>query len=479
MPIPDTLARPATDLDGFIDSQPLGRFHARVVGWSFMVLLTDGFDLVVLGYALPGMVAAWGIDRASMAPALSASLFGMLVGTPVAGYLGDRLGRRPVILASLLLFGAATIVTVFATGTSELVALRLLTGLGLSGVLPNTTALVSEYVPRRVRGSLLVLLQSGVQGGTILAGLTAVMLVAGHGWPVLFQVGGAWPIALTAVLAFVLPESAKFLALRPSREHRLLRVLHQLDPSALPGPSPGPSLGLPARFASAGAALPPSLSPQRAFQFGMHWITPLLWAAVALSLFTNLLFLGWAPTVLQDLGIGAPAAAAATGLFGLGGLLGSFILVALFDRLGFLVLIALGCGGVVAMAALGQPAVAATMLPLVAFLAGVCISGPQSALNSALGMLYPTPIRGTCVGWGLAAGRIGSIAGPLAGGWLIGRNVGPQRFFEVVAMPVAAGLLVTCLLAALCRRQFGSWRLDERPPARGGAGGAPDGEVRP
>lgn len=449
-----TLLGHEVDLDGFIDSRPLNRFHATVVAWSFIVLLADGFDLVVVGYALPGMALAWGVDRASMAPALSASLFGMLVGTPVAGYLGDRVGRRPMIIASLLIFGVATWLTVFATGVGELAALRFAAGLGLSGVLPNATALVSEYAPHRVRGTLLVVLQSGVQGGVIIAGVTSATLAAGDDWQVLFQIGGAWPVALAAVLLFALPESAKFLALRPGRRPRLLRVLHKLDPALPFTPT--------TRFTVAEAALPPSISPRRAFQFGMHWITPLLWGAVSLSLFTNLLFLGWAPTVLQDFGISGSAAAVATSLFGLGGLLGSLILVALFNRFGFLVLVALGCGGVAAMASLGQPFIAANALPLIAFVAGMCISGPQSALNSALGMLYPTPIRGTCVGWGIAAGRVGSIAGPLAGGWMVGRHVTAQAFFELLALPVAAGLLVTCLLALLCRRRFGSWKLDEQ-----------------
>lgn len=459
------------DLDRFIDHAPLGRFHARIVFWPFVVMLADGFDLVVMGYALPGIVAAWHIDRATMGPVLSASLFGMLCGTPLAGFAGDRLGRRPMIIASLLLFGAATGATVFATEVGHLVALRFVAGLGLAGVIPNATALVSEYAPRRARGTLLVAMQAGVQGGAIVAGLAATYLVAAHGWQVLFRIGGAWPVVLAVALAFVLPESAKFLALRPDRRPRLLRVVRQLDPFS--------GATAQTRFVTAGSGVAASLSPVSAFRFGMHWITPLLWGLVSLSLFSNLLFLGWAPSILQDLGIDAPNAALMTSLFGVGGLLGSAILAAAFNRFGFLALAGFECVGVAAMALIGQPFVGKSLLPFVVVLAGISVSGPQSALNSALGMLYPTPIRGASVGWGIAVGRMGSIAGPLVGGLLVSHGVGSRAFFEILALPCFAALALACVLAALCRRRFASWRLDDHAVPAAGAPAAPGAACAP
>ncbi|WP_354116021.1 MFS transporter [Bradyrhizobium sp. LA7.1] len=442
------------DLDEFVDGRPIGAFHFNVVLWPLLVTIADGFDLVVMGYAAPEIIKILNFDRSAVGLILSSSLVGMLIGTPIAGYLGDRFGRKPLIILSTLLFGLATWSTVLAGGVAQFCALRFVAGVGLAGIIPNATALVSEFIPRRVRGAFLIVVQLGVQIGGIVPGLVAAYLVSHHGWEVLFHIGGAAPVMLAMVLVFVLPESIKYLSLVPSKRAELLRVARALDPrDQLPDDTV---------FALRSTGSRGALSPLVPLRNGMHIVTPLVWLLAVVNLFTALLMASWAPTALRDIGLAPEAAALTATLFGLGGLIGSFILTVGFNRFGFLVIVAFYVAAIPSMALIGQPFVDRGVLPWLVLAAGICVAGTQSAINSAFGMLYPTTIRSNCAGWGMAIGRLGAVGGPLFGGFLMSRQVTGITFFEIAALPLVFGVLVASLLTYACRRRFGGWTLDEK-----------------
>lgn len=379
----------------------------------------------------------------------------MLVGTPVFGYLGDRFGRKPLIIFSTLLFGSTTWGTILATNVEQLFVLRLITGLGLAGIIPNVTALVSELTPRRVRGAALMVVQLGVQVGSIVPGLIAAFLVSNYGWQILFVVGGLCPMIIAAAFVFVLPESIKYLCLRPARRADLVRLVEALDSSAIITGN--------TQFALATPDPGATLSPAAAFRDGMHVITPLLWCFTIISLFTNLLLASWAPTILRDVGLSPSAAAVTASLYAVGAVIGSIILTFGFNRYGFLIVVVFYLIAGPAMALIGQTFISTNIVPWLVALAGLCVGGTQSAINSALGMLYPTSIRANSAGWGMAIGRLGAIAGPLAGGYLVAQHVSAQAFFEASALPVLLGLCVAIPLTYHCRKRFKVWTLDERP----------------
>src|SRR5262249_41132533 len=148
----------------------------------------------------------------------AASNVGVLFGAPLLGYMGDRLGRRSAVVTASIIVGVFTLAMMWATSLNEMTVLRFLTGVGIGGLLPNTSALNSELSPRRWRATLVVLMFTGITLGSATPGPVAAWLVPDHGWKILFLIGGAVPLVVGVLLYFALPESVKFLAARP--QHR-------------------------------------------------------------------------------------------------------------------------------------------------------------------------------------------------------------------------------------------------------------------
>lgn len=443
---------PTVDLDKFVDERRINAFHINLVVWSLIATIADGFDLNAMGFAAPEIIKSLGIDRGAMGLVLSASMIGMLPATPVAGYLGDRFGRKPLMVGAVLLFGVATWATVLAETVAQFVALRALAGVGLAGIIPNVTALVIESTPRRVQGAFVVIVQMGIQVGAMIPGLIAAHLVVKYGWQAIFHVGGAAPVLLAVTLIFILPESIKFLARDPARRPKLLRIARSMDPGVRWDDNTLLVQHLP--------KLKTSLSPTVPFQNNMHVITSLVWMLAIISLFTNFLIFSWAPTVLRDLGVSPESAALTVTFFALGGVVGSLVLTFGFNRYGFLIVTIFYFVAVPTVACLGYAE--RGFLPWLVFLAGICVSGSQSAINSAFGILYPTPIRANSAGWGMAIARLGSIGGPLFGGFMMGRGITGEQFFVMAAAPIAIGFCVALMLTWRCHLRFNGWSLHDR-----------------
>ena len=155
------------------------------------------------------MVHEWGVSRGALAPALSAGLAGVLIGAPLFGWAGDRFGRKRAILLGSLVYGCFCLLSAAARSIDHLIALRLLTGIGLGGVLPNVIALTAETAPARVRPFLTALVTVGISLGGVMVGIVAAVMVPQEGWRALFMVGGIVPLVVAALVAVGLPESLR------------------------------------------------------------------------------------------------------------------------------------------------------------------------------------------------------------------------------------------------------------------------------
>src|SRR5258705_6132974 len=125
------------DLAEFIDRQPVGGFQIRLLLTSAAVLFLDGFDAQAIGYVAPGLAKEWGLTKGALGPVFSAGLFGLMIGALLFGPLGDRVGRKKIIILSTLAFGVGALVTAFVQDVNTLLAIRFLTGLGLGGAMPK------------------------------------------------------------------------------------------------------------------------------------------------------------------------------------------------------------------------------------------------------------------------------------------------------------------------------------------------------
>src|SRR5262249_18123810 len=218
------------DVSRFIDERKLTRFNAGLLVWSFFIVLFDGYDISAISFAAPELIKAWGIsNRAALGPVFSASLFGILFGSPLFGYLGDRYGRKAAVIGSCLVFGIFTLAACWAGNLQDLLALRFVAGIGIGGLLPNLIALNAEFAPRRLRATLLILMFPAITFGGSLPGAVSVWLVPHYGWQAIFAVGGILPILMAGAAALWLPESLKHLVVREQRD-KAVALLSTMSP---------------------------------------------------------------------------------------------------------------------------------------------------------------------------------------------------------------------------------------------------------
>lgn len=445
-------------LGDLIDGQRLGGFNVALLAWSFLAMLADGFDIAALASAAPALSRTWEVAPKDFAPALTASLVGILFGAPLLGAIGDRAGRRIAVIAGTFVFGLGTLATIWAGSITQITALRFVTGIGIGGLMPNLIALNAELQPKRWRAPMIVLMFTGITAGSGLPGAIQAWLIPLYGWPVMFLIGGIAPLVVGVLLVFYLPESVRFLATRPFMRARLIAMLGRMRPDL--SIADGPALSLAEPVAAAGSGLP------QLFGSGMAAITGLLWVCFACALMANYFLVSWLPLLLETHGLAPREAGLATSLYHYGGLLGGVLVSFVLARFGFAAIAVLFGLAIPAVAAIGlQGATFATMAATIA-LAGFFVLGSQFGNNAASGLLYPAGVRSRGVGWALGIGRFGSIAGPLVGGALIAMRLPLDKLFLLAAVPLAVGVTAAVVVAALCHRRFGGFTLDDSVPRR-------------
>jgi AAHS family 3-hydroxyphenylpropionic acid transporter len=380
----------------------------------FVVATFEGVDLQAAGLVAPKIAPLFKLSPSQMGWFFSASTIGLVIGAMTAGRLADRYGRKIVLIVSIAVFGLFSVITAWSTTYEMLVVTRFLTGLGLGGALPNLIALSAENVPPQRRNLAVSLMYCGMPFGGGLASLLIALGAGGQGWQGLFYIGGAAPLAAIPVLWILLPESRAFRAVQPVK-----------------------------------ATLPTAL-----FGDGRAARTLALWVAFFCGLIVLYLLLNWLPTLLVGRGLSRNQASLVQAAFNLVGVLGAVTVGGLMDSPARRwavagVFVALGVGLAIQAAA---PATFGIAL-LTGSLVGAAVLGAQSALYNLAPGLYPTAVRGTGLGAAVAAGRLGSVVGPLLAGALVGQGRTASEVLTAL-LPMAAVSGVAALWLA--------WR----PPVR-------------
>ncbi|AZC51176.1 aromatic acid/H+ symport family MFS transporter [Pseudomonas chlororaphis] len=429
----------SVDVQDFIDRQPVAPFQWLILLLCFLVTALDGLDTAAVGFIAPALREEWGLSPAQLNPVLGAALLGLMLGAFAAGPLADRLGRKTVLLWSVLFFGGWSVAAAFASNLETLTVLRFLTGLGLGGAMPNAITLTSEYCPQRRRSLMVTSMFCGFTLGSALGGVVAAHLVPLHGWRSVLLLGGVLPLLLVPVLIWLLPESVRFLVLRKARQReRVSAILRRI------GPLPE---GWNGRFdlGDAGVVGAKPVSPVRLILRGhLSRGTLLLWSAFFMSLLIIYMMTNWLPLLIKDTGLSLSQAALISAMFQIGGTLGAVSLGASMDRLDpwRVLTLAYLCGAGF-LWAIGQ--YYQSFYPLVLCVAGMgfCISGTQVGANALASGFYPTASRATGVAWAHGVGRIGSITGTLGGGVMLSLGLGFNDIFSLLMAPalIAAGAM--------------------------------------
>jgi AAHS family 4-hydroxybenzoate transporter-like MFS transporter len=408
----------------------LSRFQIATFLLCATVALLDGFDTQAIALAAPEIARAWDIAPEMFGGVFAAGLVGALFGALGFGVAADRFGRKPSLLIAILLFGAVTLLTPFAASLTDLIIIRFVTGLGLGGALPGVIAVTSEYAPPHRRATIVSLMFCGFPLGAVIGGIAAAQLVPTHGWESLFYIGGIAPLLLLPVIAMLLPESVRFLALKG--EHGAIDKIRQRMGFEVPveiaertdAPAGNPILALFAADKALGT-----------------WI---LTFTFLLSLMLAYFLVNWLPLLALQAGVGMQGAVLGVAALNLGAIGGCLVIGRLADRMGPAGPIGWSYAlGAAAIAMIGIAAESEPFMLVMCFVAGALSIGAQMCVVALGAIFYETAIRATGVGWLMGTGRIGAILGPILGAVLIARGVSAQSLFVIaggVSLLAATGV---------------------------------------
>ncbi|MGO3740674.1 MFS transporter [Kerstersia sp.] len=429
-----------------IDNARISPFQIIILSLCFLIVLVDGFDTAVIGYIAPSLREEWGLQAAQLSPAFGAGLIGLMVGSLIFGPVADAIGRKRVLLVSVLIFGLGTLATAYAHSIESLTVLRFLTGIGLGGAMPTCITLSSEYSPARRRMIMVTLSWSGFTAGLALGGLLAGQIIPAYGWRGVLMFGGAVPLLMLPLLAWLMPESVRFLASSPKHADALHKVVQRITGKSWQGVTILDD-ERPAQSRSPVSNL---------FAEGRTLQTLLLWVAFFCSLFVFYLLTSWLPTILKDAGYDIAHASRIGAMVPLGGTVGAILMALLMDRVGPYRVLALSyLGAAVIIALTGYMMGDIYELAAAVFLIGFGVAGAQNGLNLVSATIYPTTARVTGVSYAMASGRFGSIVGSMLGAWMIASAGSSQVFFHWLALPVLIGSAAIFVLyrMSLARRR--------------------------
>ena len=389
-----------------LDDVPMTRLQIAAVILCVALNAIDGFDVLAISFAAPGIAAEWGISRGALGIVLAMELIGMAAGSVVLGSIADNLGRRPIILGCLVVMASGMYLASQATSVNALLATRFVTGVGIGGMLATTNAMVAEYSNARHRNFNVVLMATGYPVGIIIGGSLATILLAHFDWRAVFILGAAMTGVLLPAIWFLMPESISYLAQkkRPDALAQINRILTRMGHAALEQ--------LPASEEKS-TGWRDLFSPQIART------TILLTTAYLAHIITFYFILKWIPNIVVDMEYSPSSAGGILVWANVGGAVGSVLLGGLthYFRLRSLIITAL-IGSIVMINVFGMGQVNLTSLAIVAGITGFFTNSAVVGLYAMLAQSYPTHLRAGGTGFVIGMGRAGAVLGPIIAGFL-------------------------------------------------------------
>ncbi|WP_446892734.1 aromatic acid/H+ symport family MFS transporter [Acinetobacter sp. NS4_7] len=421
------------NINTLIDEAKFTPFHWGVLFWCLMIIIFDGYDLVIYGVALPLLMQEWALSAVQAGLLASTALFGMMFGAMTFGTLSDKLGRKKTIMICVAIFSGFTFLGAFATNPVEFGILRFLAGLGIGGVMPNVVALMTEYAPKRIRSTLVALMFSGYAIGGMTSALLGAWLVPQFGWKIMFYIAIIPLVALPLIWKF-LPESLMYLTNKKEIE-QTRTIVRKISPSQ--------QLNGDTEFVLNEVTKGDEAPVKALFQQGRMFSTFMFWIAFFMCLLMVYALGSWLPKLMIQAGYSLGASMIFLFALNIGGMIGAIGGGALADRFHIkkVVTIMFICGAA-ALILLGFNSPQIVLYTLIA-VAGAATIGSQILLYTFVAQYYPSTVRSTGMGWASGIGRIGAIVGPVLTGALLTMNLPHQMNFFAIAIPgVIAALAI-------------------------------------
>lgn len=422
-----------------IDERPMSPLQIAVVAITTALNGLDGFDIISISFAAPGIAAEWGVNPAALGIVLSMELMGMLAGSLILGGLADKFGRRPLVLTCLVLMTVGMAMASTVASLMELAIWRVLTGLGIGGMVAALTTVAAEFSNAKRRNLSVSLIAIGYATGAVVGGSVAAYLLQSFDWRAVFQFGAIVSGLFIPIVWMVLPESVGYLTEKQpanalARLNRTLARMRLPQLATLPAPA---SVGSTAR-----------LGFLELFSPGLAATTILLTIAYFGQISTFYFILKWTAMLVADRGFHPSAAAGVLVWANVGGILASigFGLVAQkIDVKGLT--IALMAGSFLSVTYFNSAPTDLTQLTIAAFVTGMFLNSAVAGLFAIIAQAFPTHLRATGIGLSVGIGRGGAIFSPILAGMLLQAGHGPN----VVALVLALGSLLGAV-ALFCHK---------------------------
>ena len=427
----------AIDEGGFSTLQKFAYLFAA------LAIVVDGFDGQMIGYAIPMIMKEWGVTRAAFSLAVAGGLLGMAVGSLSAGMLADKLGRKPILVASIFLFGLSTCLIGQAPDVATIAIIRFFAGLGIGAALPVATTLTAEFIPSRYRTMAVTTAIVCYPLGGMLAGLAAGQILPVQGWRTFFLIGGAIAIVYALLLILLLRESPKYLARQPSRWEELRSLMARMSHDV--------AQVIEFRDGTIDTGKRGSIADL--FRHGRAADTSWLWISffmIQLSIYTAY---SWLPTMLTTEGLSPALAGMGLTAYNFGGLFGAVLCAMAINRFGsrwpMIFWAAMSAVTAFGLKLVNVTATPETFLWGLGF-HGLFVTALQCAMFALCAHMYPTLIRTTGAASAMAFGRIGAFTSAFAGAAMITAG-GASAYLNLLG----GSMIVTVLGLAMVRGHIG------------------------
>jgi MFS transporter, AAHS family, 4-hydroxybenzoate transporter len=429
-------------LQDAINNQRLSKTQWLIFIICFLVILSDGIDTGLMGYIAPVLIDDWGISKQDLRPVMSVALIGMCLGALAAGVLADYLGRKWVIIGSVWVFAAFTLLTAFAETLPEIILYRFLTGLGLGAAMPNAATLVSEYMPEKRRAWMVNLLFCALPLGMTLGGVISAYSLERYGWQSVLYIGAFVP-AIVAVFAMVYLKESLYILYKRQQPEKIKIVIEQIQ---------GHKLSADTLFITREQAT--QSQPVQLVLGRFFWPSLMMWLCCFMSLLVFYVFSSWMPTLLKEANYSPEQFSLLAAIFPFGGVMGTIIIGWCMGRFNPTLTVSISyLVSALLFLATGLVDQHLYLLGLLIFCTGAGVVGAQSSLPALAAMFYPAACRGVGVSWMHGLGRLGAIMGAFFGALIFSFELNFQQIFWLLSLPVFIAALAIGLKYQAIKRQ--------------------------
>ena len=379
------------------------------LGWMF-----DAMDVGMLSFIIAALKIDWDLTPQQMGWIGSVNSIGMAIGALLFGIWADRIGRKKIFIITLLIFSIASGLSALTTTLSVFLIFRFFIGMGLGGELPVASTLVSEIVPAKDRGRIIVLLESFWAFGWLLASLISYFIIPSFGWRMALIIS-ALPAFYALYLRLKLPDSPAFSA-KKTEKRTVFQNMKEV------------------------------WSKEYARSTFVLWV---LWFTVVFSYYGMFL---WLPSVMVMKGFSMIQSFEYVLIMTLAQLPGYYSAAWLIERMGRKFVLVTYLLGTAASALVFGAAESTAILIVSGILLSFFNLGAWGALYAYSPEQYPAVIRGTGSGMSAAIGRVGGILGPLLVGSLVSAGYSISYIFTIFCISIVIGVIAVAFFGKETRQ---------------------------